>query len=91
MLLGGQTTEFHINAILPIASYSNGVCFPIRFAYQPKATPFAGEACETNHTMVPNFFGALRGRPLSNNANWQRLEAQGKPRVREKLVRLKPD
>ena len=26
MLLGGQTTEFHTNAILPIASYTNGVC-----------------------------------------------------------------
>ena len=25
MLLGGQTTEFHMNAILPIASYSAGV------------------------------------------------------------------
>ena len=104
MLLGGQTTEFHMNTILPIASYSNGVCFPIRFAYQPKATPFAGKACEHNHkngkllegrlaeqfcrtvrshlasfNVVPNFFGALRGRPPSNNANWQRLEAQGKP------------
>ena len=40
-------TEFHMNAILPIASYTNGVSFPIQFAYRPKATPFAGEACET--------------------------------------------
>ena len=48
MLLGDQTTEFHLNAILHIASYTNGVGFPIQFAYQPKATPIAGEACETN-------------------------------------------
>ena len=41
MLLGGQTTEFHMNAILPIASYTNGVGFPILFAYRPKATLFA--------------------------------------------------
>ena len=47
MLLEGQTTEFHMNAILPIASYTNGVSFPIQFAYRLKATPFAGEACET--------------------------------------------
>ena len=45
---GGQTTEFHMNAILPIASYTNGVSFPIQFACRSKATPFAGEACETN-------------------------------------------
>ena len=44
MLLGGQATEFHMNAILPIASYTNGVGFPIQFVYRPKATPFAGEA-----------------------------------------------
>ena len=49
MLLGGQTTEFHMNAI---ASYSNGVGFPIQFDYRPKATPFAGEACETNCSLV---------------------------------------
>ena len=41
-----------MNAILPIASYNTGVGFPIRFAYRPKATPFAGEACETNHSLV---------------------------------------
>ena len=52
MLLGGQTTEFHVNAILPIASYTNGVGFLIQFAYGPKATPFAGEACETNRSLV---------------------------------------
>ena len=44
MLLGGQTTEFHMNTILPIGSYTNGVGFLILFAYQPKATPFADEA-----------------------------------------------
>ena len=44
MLLGGQATEFHMNAILPIALYTIGVGFPIQFVYQPKATPFAGEA-----------------------------------------------
>ena len=49
MLLGGQTTEFHMNAILPIVSYTTGVGFPIQFAYRPKATPFAGEACETSY------------------------------------------
>jgi len=38
MLLGGQTTEFHMNAILPIASYTNGVGFSIQFAYHLKAT-----------------------------------------------------
>ena len=37
-------TEFHMNAILPIALCTNGVGFPIQFAYRPKATPFAGEA-----------------------------------------------
>ena len=52
MLLGGQTTEFHMNAILPIASYTNGVGFLIQFAYQPKTTPIAGEACETNRSLV---------------------------------------
>ena len=52
MLLGGQTTEFHMNAILPIVSYTIGVDFPIQFAYRPKATPFAGEACKTNHSLV---------------------------------------
>ena len=45
-------TEFHINAILPIASYTNGVNFPIQFAYRPKATPFAGEACETIRSLA---------------------------------------
>ena len=38
-------TEFHMNAILPIALYT----FPIQFAYRPKAT---GEACETNCYLV---------------------------------------
>ena len=41
-----------MNAILPIGSYTNGVGFPIQFAYRPKATPFAGEACETNRLLV---------------------------------------
>ena len=52
LLVGDQTTEFHLNAILHIASYTNGVTvgFPIQFAYQPKATPIAGEACETNRS-----------------------------------------
>ena len=46
-------TEFHMNAILPIASYTNGVGFPIQFGYRPKATPFTGEACETSyHSLV---------------------------------------
>ena len=52
MLLGGQTTEFHMNAILPIASYTNGVSFRIQFAYRPKATPFASEACEAIHSLA---------------------------------------
>ena len=52
MLLGGQTTEFHMNVILTIALYSTGVGFPVQFAYCPKATPFAGEACETNCSLV---------------------------------------
>ena len=43
MLLEGQTTEFDMNAILPIVSYTDGVSFLIQFAYRPKATPFAGE------------------------------------------------
>ena len=41
-----------MNAILPIVSYTNGVGFPIQFAYRSKATPFAGEACETNRSLV---------------------------------------
>jgi len=41
-----------MNATLPIASYTNGVGFPIQFAYRPKATPFTGEACKTNHSLV---------------------------------------
>ena len=49
MLLGGQKTEFHMNVILPIASYSTGCGFPIQFAYRPKATPFASE---TNRSLV---------------------------------------
>ena len=52
MLLRGQTTQFHMNAILPIVSYTNGVGFPIQFAYWPKATPFAGKVCETNRSLV---------------------------------------
>ena len=52
MLLGGQTTEFLMNAILPIGSYTNGVGFPIQFAFRPKATPFAGKTCETNCLLV---------------------------------------
>lgn len=47
VLLGGQGTEFHINAILSIASYTTGVSFPIQFAYRPKAAPFTGEACDS--------------------------------------------
>jgi len=89
MLLRGQTIEFHMNAILPIASYT--VAFPwIQFAYRSKATPFgrlAEQFCCTVHShlasfnMVPMCFGALRGRPPSNGANWER---QAKPRVRGK-------
>ena len=41
-----------MNAILPIASYTNGVGFPIQFAYRPKATSFTGEACKTNRSLV---------------------------------------
>ena len=52
MLLRGQMTEFHMNAILPIASYTNGVSFPIQFTYRPKATPFTGEACETIRSLA---------------------------------------
>ena len=52
MLLGGQTTEFHMNAILPIGLYTTGVGFPIQFAYRLKATPFTGKACETNRLLV---------------------------------------
>ena len=36
--LRGKTTEFHMNAILPIVSYTaNGVSFLIQFAYRLKA------------------------------------------------------
>ena len=90
MLLGGQTTEFHMMAILPIVSYTN-VGFPwIQFAYQLKATPFGRLAEQFSCTvhshlasfnMVPMHFGALRGHPPSNGANW---ECQAKPRVRAK-------
>ena len=52
MLLGGQTTEFQMNVILPIASYTIGVGFLIQFAYRLKATHFAGEAYETNRSLV---------------------------------------
>ena len=47
-------TEFHIIAILPIICViHSGVGFLLQFAYWPKATPFAGEACETNyHSLV---------------------------------------
>ena len=44
--------EFHMNAVLLIALHIIGVGFPIQFAYRPKATPFAGEACETNCSLV---------------------------------------
>ena len=44
MFLGGQTTEFHMNAILPIGSYTNGVGFLILFAYRLKVLPFADVA-----------------------------------------------
>ena len=47
-----QTTEFHMNAILSIASYTNVVGFPILFVYLLKATPFAGEARETNDSQL---------------------------------------
>ena len=40
------------DAILLTALYSAGVGFPIQFAYQPKATPFTGEVCETNRSLV---------------------------------------
>ena len=45
-------TEFHVNAILPIASYSAGVSFLIQVAYRLKATPFTGEVCETDRSLV---------------------------------------
>ena len=41
-----------MNAILPIASYTNVVGSPILFVYLPKATPFAGEASETNRSQL---------------------------------------
>ena len=41
-----------MNAILPIASYTNGVGFLIQFAYRPKGTAFAGEVCKTNRSLV---------------------------------------
>ena len=51
MLLGGQMTEFYMNAILLIALYTRGygAGFLIQFTYRPKATPFAGETCETSY------------------------------------------
>ena len=52
MLLRAQTTEFNMNAILPIVSYTTGFGFPIQFAYWLKATSFIGEACETNCLLV---------------------------------------
>ena len=48
MILGGKTTEFHMNEYLPfLYSASQLVVVVIRFACRSKATPFAGEACET--------------------------------------------
>ena len=41
-----------MNGILPIVSYTTGGGFLIRFAYRPKATPLASEACETNPSLV---------------------------------------
>ena len=66
MLVGGQRTEFHMNAILPIALYTTGVGLPIQFAYRPKATPFAGEACETKCSVVrmESCWKELQGRPV---------------------------
>ena len=61
MLLGGQTTEFDMNVILPIASYTNGVDFPIQFAYRPKATPFAGET-----GVIGNLASPVHGTPTQN-------------------------
>jgi len=55
----GQRTEFHMNTILPIASYTTGIGFPIQFAYRPKATPFAVEACEANRSLVRTLEGRL--------------------------------
>ena len=60
MLLGGQTTEFDMNVILPIASYTNGVDFPIQFAYRPKATPFAGETGVIGNLASPPFMEPQR-------------------------------
>ena len=95
MLLGGQTTEFHMNAIL-------------------KATPFACEACESNHSLVTaeklledsrNSSVALFA-AMSQVSTWlvcalgrcvgvrQAMTLIGNARQttsKEKVVRLKPD
>ena len=113
MLVGGQRTEFHMNGILPIVSYTTGVGFPIQCAYWPKPhPPFAGEACETNHSLVRtescwkedlhNSSVALFA-AISQVSTWylcalghcvgirRAMAVPGKPRVRGKVVRLKPD
>ena len=35
-----------------VVLYTNVVGFPIQFACWPQATPFAGEACETNRLLA---------------------------------------
>ena len=108
MLLGSKMTEFHMNPILPITSYTTGGNFPIRFAYRPKATPFAlvrTESCwkeDSRNSSVALFaaisqvstwylcasghcVGVRRAMALIGN------DIAGKPRVREKVVQLKPD
>ena len=51
-------TEFRMNAILPIVSYTNGVGFPIQFAYQPKAILFAAihEECSALYRAGASYF-----------------------------------
>ena len=53
MLFGGQTTEFHMNAILPIASYTNGVDFRCSLLIGRKPHPLQVKLCETSyHSLV---------------------------------------
>ena len=101
MLLGGQTTEFHMYEYLPIASYNTGFGFLIvryglsLFAWKngellEDLDEFFCIICShlTSFSMSPVYLGAMRGRSLSNGAN---LVTPSKPRVREKEVRLKRD
>ena len=111
MLLGGETTDFHMYKHLPFCVVL------VWLSDRPltsQATPFAGEACGTikfawrngklledsdglfrtvrshlgSFSMSSVYFGAVRGRSLSNGAN---LAMPSKPQVREIVVRLKPD